>query len=348
MKTDWNIVDPAHRAGRRVGRAAGTVGREIGAEIGHRLDIEREKFPLRVKREAGTGEIVAALCGGEKILAALGDPAHRPAEAARRVQHQDPFGIKKILGPEPAADIGGAYRDALGRHVEHGARQLVADRVDALAGQQQVERVRGRVIRADRGARLDRDDDEAVVDERDLDDISRRGECRLDRRLVATLEAIGQIAGGLVPHQRRAGGERRLRIDHGGQRAVRDRDSLGGVARLFDRLGDDERDRVADMPDAVARQRGTRRHDHRRDGRDLRDARQCPDSVCIEVGGGEDAAHPRHRSRRGRVDAVDQRVAVRRAQDDGVQLAWRGKILDVAPGSGQEPASSRRRSERPM
>ena len=72
-------------------------------------------------------------------------------------------------------------------------------RVDALAGQQQVERVRSGVVAADRGARLDRHDDEAVVDERDLDDVRRRGEGRLDRLLVAALEAIGQIAGRLVP-----------------------------------------------------------------------------------------------------------------------------------------------------
>ena len=201
---------------------------------------------------------------------------------------------------------GGMWKTALG--------ELVADAVDALAGQQQVERVGGGIVAADRGARLDRRDDEPVVDQLDLDDVRRRGKRRLDRRSVAALEAVGQVARRLVPQQRRAGGERRRRIDDGRQRPVRDRDSLGGVARLLAGVGDDERDRIADMPHPVARQRRARRHDHRRDGRDLRDAGQRSDPVGVEIGGGEDAAHSRHRARGGGVDAVDQRMRVRRAQ----------------------------------
>ncbi len=145
--------------------------------------------------------------------------------------------------------------------------------------------------------------------------VRRRGKRLLDRLAVAALEAVGQIAGRLVPQQRRAGGERRRGIDDGGQRTVRDRDLLGGVARLLAGVGDDERDRIADMPHPVASQRRARRHDHRRDGRDLRDAGQRADPVGVEIGGGEDAAHARHRARRVGVDAVDQRMRVRRAQD---------------------------------
>jgi len=45
------------------------------------------------------------------------------------------------------------------------------------------------------------------------------------------------------------------------------RDPFGGVTRLVACIGNDERHRVADMTNPVARQCPARRHDHRRDCR---------------------------------------------------------------------------------
>ena len=119
----------------------------------------------------------------DEFLAPLGDPFDRAPEPPRRPQNQHPFGIKKILHPEPAADIGRGQLDALGGQPEHRLGELVADAVDALSGQQQVEAAGGRVIIADRRPRLDRRRHEAVVDELDLDDVGRGGERRSGRGL---------------------------------------------------------------------------------------------------------------------------------------------------------------------
>jgi len=69
----------------------------------------------------------------------------------------------------------------------------------ALAGQQQFEAIGSGIVMADRGARLDRGDDQPVVDQLDLDNVGCLGERRVDRRLVAALEAIRQIARRFVP-----------------------------------------------------------------------------------------------------------------------------------------------------
>ena len=161
--------------------------------------------------------------------------------------------------------------------------------------------------------------------------VRRPGKRRLDRRPVAALEAVGEIARRFVPEPRRPGGERRRRIDDRLQRPVLDLDPLGRVARLLAGLGDDERHRIADMAHPAARQRMARRHDHRRDRRDLGDARQRADPVGVEIGFGEDAAHARHRARGGGVDPSITRMRMRRAQDTARAAGPGGEVLDIAP-----------------
>ncbi|HEX4617447.1 MAG TPA: hypothetical protein VH230_16220 [Stellaceae bacterium] len=133
-------VDAAHRRRRRIGRTARSVRRQIGAEIGHGGHVERQPS-LRTA--------IAALRPADEFLAPLGDPLDRPPEPPRRPQDQHPFGIEKILHAEPAADIGCGQLNALGRQPEHRLGELIADAVDALSGQQQVEATGGRVIIAD-------------------------------------------------------------------------------------------------------------------------------------------------------------------------------------------------------
>jgi len=57
-----------------------------------------------------------------------------------------------------------------------------------------------------------------------------------------------------------------------------------------------------------------------------------------------------YRARRHGIDPVDRGMAVRRAHDDGVQLAGRVQIVDKAPVPGQEPPvlEPRQRSDRPI
>ena len=124
--------------------------------------------------------------------------------------------IKEILDAEPAPDIRCAHGDALGRHIEYHFGELPAQAVHALAGQQQVEPVGGGIVSADRSARLDRGDDQPVVDQLDLDDVGCRREGRIDCRFVAALEPVRQIARRVVPQPRRLRGERFPRVDTAG------------------------------------------------------------------------------------------------------------------------------------
>jgi hypothetical protein len=93
---------------------------------------------------------------------------HLSGRPSRRAAHgtSTHFGIKEIFDAEPASDIGcvtviwsGAILKRFG--------ELRAQAEHALAGQQQIERVGGSIVSADRGARLDRSDDQAVVDRLD-------------------------------------------------------------------------------------------------------------------------------------------------------------------------------------
>ena len=117
----------------------------------------------------------------------------------RRPQHQHPFGIEEVLDAKSAPDIGRAHGDPVGGQMKHRIGKLLSEAMHALAGQQQFEAIAGGVVMPDRGARLDRSDDQPVVDELDLDDMRCPGERRADRRLVAALEAVRQIARRLVP-----------------------------------------------------------------------------------------------------------------------------------------------------
>ena len=63
-------------------------------------------LPDGIERKLGPGRDVAALCAGHELLGALGGPAHRSVQLARRPQQQDPLGIEEVLHAEAAADVG--------------------------------------------------------------------------------------------------------------------------------------------------------------------------------------------------------------------------------------------------
>ena len=95
--------------------------------------------------------------------------------------------------------------------------------------------------------------DSAVVLDAQLDDVLGAGEGRVGRFLVAEHQPEADIAlRAVVPDLRRAVFGGVLEIDHGRQRLVVDLHQLGRVARLRERLGDDEGDAVADEARLVA------------------------------------------------------------------------------------------------
>ena len=61
------------------------------------------------------------------------------------------------------------------------------------------------------------------------------------------------------------------------------------------------------------------------------------DPVGIEIGSGENAAHPGHRASDCGIDAFYERMPVWRAQHDAVQLVGKIDVIDIAPVPNQKP-----------
>src|SRR5262249_58562794 len=97
-----------HAAGRNVVNAGGHAGSDewnerpvagkIGAHVGDEIDVEGEKTPLAVERELRRRDVVAALCVAEEMLAAVGDPFHRPPEPPRRQTGKPIFAAGEEFG----------------------------------------------------------------------------------------------------------------------------------------------------------------------------------------------------------------------------------------------------------
>ena len=211
------------------------------------------------------GHVVAAMRVGHEAFRALGGPFDRAPQFAGGPGDDRLFGIVIDLGAEAAADIGGDDPQFRLRDVQHEGAHQQADHMRVLAGR--VERVvaGGAVEVADRGARLHRVGDEPVVDEVELD--HPRSPWRIagiDRGEVAQMPVVAQIAGGLGEDLRRPRRQSRGRVDDGRLLGIVDAQQLGGLARLFEGVGDDHRDRVADMAHALQCQRRVRRLGHRR------------------------------------------------------------------------------------
>jgi hypothetical protein len=273
----------------------------------------------------------------DEFLAPFGDPPDRPPEPARCPQHQHPLGIEKVFHAEPAADIRRSHLDALGRQPEYRLGELVADAVDALSGQQQVEAVGGPLIAAERRPRLDRRRHETVVGEFDLDDMGRAGKSRRGSVLVSSLKPETEVSRSFVPDRRCVGPQRRGGIDDRIERPVLDGDPLGRATSQVTRFGDNQRYRIADMAHPPARQCKTWRHDHRTDRSDLGDARQRTKAVGAQVGFGE---HPKDAAAVARcrgVNPLDCRVGMRRAQHVSMDLPGQCEIVDVPATPSQKP-----------
>ncbi len=127
-------------------------------------------------------------------------------------------------------------------------------------------------------------------------------------------------------------------VDHGGKRLIVDRDQLGRIARGGEALRHHHRDRVADMPHPVARDRRMRR-DHR--GRpvavgDGAQARDRADPVAGEIFAGKDGEDPRRGNGGGGVNRADARMRMRRAQHEGIGLARTVEVVEVIAATGNK------------
>src|SRR5438132_895911 len=236
-----------------------------------------------------------------------------------------------------AVDVAGDDPDLVLGNLEDVAGERVADTMRVLDVGVEGVAILVRVIDTERAARLH----ELGVDPGDhvaaADDAVRLREHPVGRGLVAGLEDVADVVGALVPDRRRPGpcGLRRGR--HRGEGLVVDLDEIGRVLGLCARLGDDERDRIADVSRAVAREPAVRAREHRRAVRALALQGHRHRAQALDVGAREHREDPGRAQRRRRLDRADPSVRVHRAHDDRVRLAGHVDVVEVAPAAAQEP-----------
>ena len=256
-------IDQAAEPDRQRYRRA--VGRIIGADRRLPLRPQRQKPPFLVERQRGLDDAAAPLLVAQQPFAALGDPAHRTPGDLGCPQRQRIFRIAAALHAKAAAHIVAdhaelvlrQFEDAVGQCRPGGMHRLdrAADRIAVL--------IRGRIAaRQPRGSMLFAVT--RLIGIGVADNAVGLGKGRIDSGLVADLVKERLVARVLVPHRGRAGRKRRFGADHRRQRLVLDLDQFGGILCLVQRLGDDERDRVPDIADAVLRQQRLRADKGRR------------------------------------------------------------------------------------
>ena len=79
----------------------------IGAEIAEAADSHGEELAVLVERKRRIDDVVARVVIADVRFVAGCDPFHRPADAARRPQHQDDLRIDRAAQAVGAADIAG-------------------------------------------------------------------------------------------------------------------------------------------------------------------------------------------------------------------------------------------------
>ena len=127
--------------------------------------------------------------------------------------------IDERFHAEAAADIAGDQPDLVLRQLEHRVGERVADEMRSLCRGVQRRTAACRIVFGDGVARLHRIGYDAVVDQFELDDMRRIGECGVGCLGVAgiVVPVEHQVAGNMVEQLRRAGRQRIFRFGHGGQ-----------------------------------------------------------------------------------------------------------------------------------
>ena len=311
---------------------------EVAAEIGERAGLHAENAPLAVEGHFRHGQVVAAVRIGEHGLLPVRPPLDRPAEPPGGPEHHHRFRKQLAAQAEAAADIGRDDAHPVLRHLEGDIGKAVAHPDGALGRRMQEIALFLRLPLPDGDARLHRVADDAVVREFHADRLRGLRERRLDLGAVMAQPVDAEIGADRFMEDRGA-----RRIGLGGradrrQHFIFDFDKLGGVARLFRRLRDDEGDRVADITHPVGLEHGAAGIGHARAARPrhIHLAGQHRQAVGRRILPGEHGHDAGRRLGRARVEAQDAGMGVRAAKHDRVGLALDVDIVREAPGAGHE------------
>ena len=282
--------------------------------------------------------MVAALRVGLKGFTAIGDPFDRPLQLARGPRHQPFFGINHLLAAKAAADIGRHDAElSLGNPQHQHPDQDPRDVRQLGRGVERVIAGGGLVLRQG-GSRLHRVGDQPVVDEIEPGDVMSPGKGGLGRHRIADRPIAAEIARHTFIELRRIGPYRGDDPSHCRQNPIFDLNAFGGVAGDLDAVGNDHRDRVADMAHVALRQQRMRRLLHRLAvfAHNSPGAWDPVQLVGDDVLGGEDRHDAGLGRRLGLVDCHDLGVGMGRAQKDGIKLARAHDVMHIAPAAGQE------------
>ncbi len=255
------------------------------------------------------------------------------------------------LRAEAAADIGRDDAQLVLRQMQHEGAHQQADGVRILAGGEERVVAGAAVILADIGARLHGVGHKPVVDEVKARDVLRLGEGGVDRGLVADMPVIAEIARRRVPDARLARPHRVLDRGGGRERLVADSDQLRRFLRLRPGSGDDHRDGIADVADALDGEDRVRRLGHGRAVLRLHApaAGQGAHTRGLQIGARIDGDDAGRRLGARRVDALDLGMGMRAAQEHRVQLARPVDVVGVVALAGEEAEillSAHRRADR--
>ena len=256
--------------------------------------------------------LVAAMNGGLKILAARFNPLHRRAQTHGGVAHQRFFRIYIQFATKSSADFRSDDAHGMLGDRQH-RRNLRAKEVRNLRRGPQGELFFSRQVIGHHAARLHRDGDEPLIDDALLDDLVRLGE-RLLQVSAFEYPAIRNVVFILFVKNRRAVGDGLLRVHHRSQRVVLNLDKIRGVAHGIAVRPHDHGHRFAHEPHLAHSEHGPRGllhvGDHRR-------ARHGSDGA-LHVPPGQNQHHARRRLRLADVHGSNPRVSVRAAHKHGM------------------------------
>ncbi len=106
-----HVINVTEDLGQGVGGNHRTEGGKIGAQVGADARAYGEKLSVVIERDFRLADVVAPVGVGEKRVAAIADPFHRPADLFCREQHQRLLRISDQLHTEAAADVVGHHAD---------------------------------------------------------------------------------------------------------------------------------------------------------------------------------------------------------------------------------------------
>ena len=195
-----------------------------------------------------------------------------------------------------------------------------------------------RVVFGDRRARLHRVRHQAVVGDVERDHIGRSLESRIGGGFIADGPVVDHVAGRFRMQLRRARLNRIAHVGDGGQFLVVDATASAASRAWLLRLGDHDRDRLADEAHGLRRHRRPRAHLHRRAvlGMDHPAADQIADLVLDQFLAGQHTDHAGHLERRRGVDRHHLGMGVRAADERGIGHAVQADVVDITALAGDE------------